>query len=289
MLIEEYKTSLKNPEVEEMFDLIFFRPVAYLVVKAIQGTGVTPNHVTAFSVVVGIISAAVFSQGTSAALMWAAILYAIANILDCADGQLARLQHSGTLFGRVWDGVADYVSSIAVFIGIGFALPLEMVWMVIAAGLSGGFHAAAFDHYQSAFMAMVNGNGNFLQQELERFTHEINRMWESIPSGKERGEAGWRGFLLQIYLWYVRAQILLSKKQSASALVSISTTIAHERMIRCWSFLGPTTNRTVLIVCALFGRLDLYLYAVVIGGNLWLLACVLLQRRLNQLSFRSNA
>ena len=43
---EEYKKSLKMKEVEEFFDLIFYRPVAFLFVRAVYNTGITPNSIT---------------------------------------------------------------------------------------------------------------------------------------------------------------------------------------------------------------------------------------------------
>ena len=53
-------------------------------------------------------------------------------------------------------------------------------------------------------------------------------------------------------------------------------------MIRLWSFLGPTTNRSTLIICSFFGRVDVYLLLVVALGNTWLLFCMLLQRSILQ-------
>ena len=52
-------------------------------------------------------------------------------------------------------------------------------------------------------------------------------------------------------------------------------------MIRLWSFLGPTTNRSALIAFALIGRVDLFLWAVIVPGNLWLAAVWYLQRRVD--------
>src|SRR5438034_931824 len=100
MLIEEYKRSLKMPEAEEVFDLLFYRPIAFVFVKAIYRLPITPNQVTGLSLVAGLVSAWYFSAGTTAALAVAAIWYAIANILDCSDGQLARLQESGSQAGH---------------------------------------------------------------------------------------------------------------------------------------------------------------------------------------------
>ena len=118
-LLDEYRRSLKMPAAEERLDLLFYRPVAFVFVKAIYRLPITPNAVTGLSLIAGLISAWEFSVG---GLVAAAAWYAAANILDCSDGQLARLQKSGTPLGRLVDGIADYISSVAIFLGIGFGL-----------------------------------------------------------------------------------------------------------------------------------------------------------------------
>ncbi len=267
MFVDEYRKSLKSPEAEELFDLIFFRPVAYLFVKGVYRFPITPNQVTMLSLLAGLLGAYFFSEATPQALVWGALCYAGANVLDCADGQLARLQQSGTLLGRVWDGMADYVSTAAVFLGIGVATNSWL--LVIIAGLSTAIHAIVFDYYQSEFMSMGNGSGNFLPNEIRRFTGEIHRR------KKERGD-GMEVFLLQTYVWYLRVQQRFGSRRSAETQ---NYHDARSRIIRPWSFLGPTTNRTLLIVCAILDELHSYLWGVAVAGNLWLIVCIALQRR----------
>lgn len=278
MLIEEYKRSLKLPEAEEVFDLIFYRPVAFVLVKLIYRFPVTPNQVTMLSMFAGLVAAWYFSVGTAAAMIWGACWYAIANILDCSDGQLARLQNSGLLLGRVVDGVADYVSSTAIFLGIGFGLVgngQSTWWFVIAAGVSSALHAIFFDHYQSEFISTVRAEKNFLEREVERFTAEIRRM-------KEEHRDGVKVFFLKLYLRYLSLQKRSSTKNHDFAFEPMQYRERNLLMIRCWSLLGPTTNRTVLIVCALTGRVDLFLWIVTTIGNVWLVACFLMQRRIHR-------
>ncbi len=45
------------------------------------------------------------------------------NIIDCSDGQLARLKKNGTHTGRIIDGSADYITAAFVFIGLGIGFP----------------------------------------------------------------------------------------------------------------------------------------------------------------------
>src|SRR3954467_7501845 len=111
----EYKKSLKMLEVEEYFDLFFYRPLAFLLVKTVYRTNITPNQLTIVAIFIGLACGIVYAQGPA---YWAlgAICFALYNIVDCSDGQLARIKKNGTHAGRVVDGLADYISTAAAFI-----------------------------------------------------------------------------------------------------------------------------------------------------------------------------
>lgn len=259
MLIEEYRTSLKHAEAEEVFDLVVFRPLGFLLAKSFSRTALSPNNVTTFSLLVGIAAAFAFSLATYPALSWGAVLYTVANILDCADGQLARLQQSGSLFGRLWDGVADYIATFAVFLALGLATGAW--WLVVVAAISTGVHAAVFDLFQSSFIAAKTGTNDFLTHERDRYREELERSSGII-----------RSLFVRIYLLYVWLQ------QNTTGRIQ-SKQVTSGTMLHMWSFLGLTTNRTILIVSALFGDVDVYLWGIAVGGNLWMATCFLAQIR----------
>jgi phosphatidylglycerophosphate synthase len=276
-LLDEYRRSLKMKEAEEVFDLLFYRPMAFVFVKAISRLPMTPNQVTVLSLMAGLLAAWHFSLGIHSSLVWAAAWFFAANILDCADGQLARLQNSGTLLGRVVDGLVDYISSIAIFLGIGIGLEKTGTgsWeMIVSAGLSSALHAAVFDYYQSEYIAGVRGERNFLHREMEKFIGEIVRM------ERERKD-GIKVFFLQVYLNYLKLQKSLSTKHHEFLLDPQLSPAKNALIIRLWSFLGPTTNRTVLICCAVVGNVPLYLWLAATVGNVWLLICFFLQKKIH--------
>jgi hypothetical protein len=276
-MFSEYRRSLKMPEAEEFFDLYFYRPVAFIFVRLIGWTRITPNQITLISMLFALVAAWFYSSGKQDFFILAGMIYAAANVLDCADGQLARLQNSGTLFGRVIDGVADYISSVAIFLGIGLSLSASTnyPWLLtIAAGLSSAVHAMIFDHYQSEFISTVRSERNFLERETEQFTSEISRM-------RRGGENDLKILVLSIYVRYLRIQRSSSTRRHHENIDPGLYRKENLLLIRFWSFLGPTTNRTGLIICSLFGRLDLYLWCVVIAGNIWLVGCYLLQKKVH--------
>jgi hypothetical protein len=276
--VEEYRRSLKMSEAEEVFDVLFYRPFAFLFVKTVYRTPLTPNQVTLLSLLCGCIGAYEYSDGIMPALAWGSAWYAVANILDCADGQLARLQKSGTLFGRLIDGIADYLSSLAIFLGLGFGLAAtgHSAWWLVAGGIvSTAVHAMFFDHYQSEYISAVRGERNFLERESEQFGNELGRLRES-------GREPMKSVILSFYVRYLELQRRSSTKEEMHIPDPQKYRRDNLRMIRAWSFLGPTTNRTLLIVCALFSRVDLYLWIIVVAGNMWLGICYAAQRRIHQ-------
>ncbi len=277
-LIDEYRRSLKLPEAEELFDLTFYRPLAFAFVKAVYRLPITPNQVTMLSMASGFAAAWSFASGAYPALVWGAFWYALANILDCADGQLARLQKSGTPLGRLVDGVADYVSTVAIFLGIGAGLAAAGTpkWiLVVGAGLSSAVHALLFDHYQSEFLSVVRSERTFTADEIGKISAELARGGSSVGSFP-------RTAVLRLYLSYLRLQDRADPGAVRGEVDPAAYRKANTAMIRFWSILGPTTNRTVLIVCALLGRLDLYLWTVLAALNSWLALAYLLQRRVDR-------
>jgi len=277
-MIEEYRRSLKMPEAEEVADLAFYRPLGFILVKAVYRTPVTPNQITLLSLVAGLISAVLFSKGSYPAPIWGAFWYAGANILDCADGQLARIQNSGTLLGRVIDGAADYISSIAIFIGIGLGLAAtgKEAWTVVVfGGISSALHAMFFDHYQSEFISTVRAEKNFLDREIEQFTYEIGRL-------KDEQKDRIKTLLLGVYIRYLKIQKKSSTKRELQAFDPLQYRQENSLMIRLWSFMGPTTNRTLLIACALAGRIDAYLWIIITAGNIYLAVSYLIQLRIHR-------
>ncbi len=261
---EAYVRSLKMTEAEEIFDLLGYRPVAFGLVQLLRRTPVTPNQITLLALAAGLAAAWNFSSGSAASLAAGACWYLLSNILDCADGQLARLQKSGTPFGRLLDGIADYVSGISIFIGIGAGLAAQGHpdwWLVVVAGMSTACQALLFDYYQGEYMAAVRGESGFLERATA--VH--------APNGGKINPA------VSLYLRYLRLQAMLSFRKHRHRYDMDEYHRKNRGMIRLWSFLGPTTNRTLLIASAFAGHPGWYLIAVSIAGNGYMLVMLLFQ------------
>ena len=82
------------------------------IVDAIAATGVNPNVLTAFGMVVNLWAAVLFATGmfrTAAAVIF------LAGFLDMLDGQVARREKRVTAFGAFFDSTLDRYSDMALY------------------------------------------------------------------------------------------------------------------------------------------------------------------------------
>ena len=275
-ILQDYKNSLKMQEVEEPLDLYFYRPVAFTLVKVLARTPVRPNHVTLLSLCCGLLAAYLYSRWTVTGIQLAGVLMLAANILDCSDGQLARMQNSGSRFGRLSDGIVDWLIGVAVFIAIGVGLSSPTgaggTWMlVVAAGVSAGLHGMFFDFVQQEYLSVVRSERHYLLREVEKVDEEL-------------GQPGRRSFHvvrragLVIYRRYLSIQqSLLFRIPTAITLPAEPYRSSHLRPMRWWTLLGSSTDRTLLILSSFLGHPELYCWLVVGPLNLYLV-CMLLWR-----------
>jgi hypothetical protein len=281
--ISEYKKSLKMLEVEEILDLLVFRPPAFLFVKLIYQTRITPNQITWISLFFGVFGAFLISLGTATGYFIAAICFIIYNILDCSDGQLARLQNSGTVTGRIVDGSADYIVAVTSYLAIGFGIasnsgdPVLYWGLTVLAGFTNALHSLALDYYRNQFLDYALNRKSMLGEELEQFESEYNKLIESNKWSLDR-------FLIWIYLKYSRIQIKMSSKQEDNQNRIYDPQDYYKknkRMIHLWTYIGPTSELTFMIICAFINRWDIFLWGMVTVGNLYALVLYIMQKSVN--------
>ncbi|MFA7360428.1 MAG: CDP-alcohol phosphatidyltransferase family protein [Candidatus Kapaibacterium sp.] len=279
----EFKSSLKSYDVEEIFDIYFYRPLSFLFVKLIYSTNITPNQISAFSMLFGILTGVFFAFGTPQSFVLAGICLLVSNILDCADGQLARLKKNGTGIGRIIDGFIDYVTGFSMFLGIGIGLSVATgdyfyVWLITLAGAaSRTFQNMFFDNYRNVYMLNVYNKGNNLDDEFDEFS----RLKKVLERTKGRIV---EKFLVSIYLKYISVQSGASKDERLDVAPELYKN-KNMMLLRAWSWIGSTTHLTAAILAAFLNRIDIYLWITFTLGNLMLLILYIIQKKtLNGLS-----
>ncbi len=104
---------------------------------------ITPNHLTTARLLLGLTAAAAFAAGPLAWANRGAWLFVLSNLLDHADGELARSSGRATALGHHYDLASDTVVHVLLFAGLGYGLRGSWLggWalpMGIAAGLCVG-------------------------------------------------------------------------------------------------------------------------------------------------------
>jgi phosphatidylglycerophosphate synthase len=105
-----------------LVDRHFNRPVGRLLSKLLIHTPISPNQISVFATLLGILSACFFAVGTHTAALAGAVLLQLSAIVDCVDGDVARAVFKESTLGRWLDIVGDQVVHIGVFVALGVGL-----------------------------------------------------------------------------------------------------------------------------------------------------------------------
>ena len=93
---------------------IFSIKISSLLVK----TFLTPNQITILGLFIGLASGILFAQGNYWNTLIGGVLLSITVILDCCDGDVARLKFMESDFGENLDTACDNIINIFIFTGI---------------------------------------------------------------------------------------------------------------------------------------------------------------------------
>jgi phosphatidylglycerophosphate synthase len=105
-----------------MVDRAFNRPCGRPLSKLLVSTPIGPNAVSLASIAIGLAAAWLFAAGDYVACLVAAILFQISAIVDCVDGEIARVAFKESRLGKWLDLAGDQVVHVAVFGGIAIGL-----------------------------------------------------------------------------------------------------------------------------------------------------------------------
>jgi len=101
------------------------------------------------------------------------------------------------------------------------------------------------------------------EEDLEDYKKE----YDAIKDDKSK----WlTKFIISIYLKYMKFQgSLTAKKKDANLFNTTKEEYfkKNKNAIRLWVLLGPTSQITAMIVCAMFMRVDIFCWIMMIGFN----------------------
>ena len=302
-----YRASLKNLDVEEVIDLLVHRPLGYLVARIAYPTRVTPDAITVLSMLVGIAAGGAYLSapltGHSHHVLGGALMIASA-VLDCSDGQLARMRKSSSRYGRMLDGMVDAVVQVAAVPPVIFAMmhrlglttPAAITWGVLAVvGLLAGVrHTTLYDQFKNVYVRNTDPTPRDCD-DLE----DVKAEWDAA---RARGPLSlfesFRFWMYAMHLTLVR-QTMRWIDPNIPARFSEMPPFSPERaarfralqggLMRVWSFFGIGTHIFLFAVCTMFDRHEWYVVIRLVLFNLLLAAIVPVQRRASREFFGGDS
>ncbi len=271
-----YPASSKSDASDELINTWLLRPIAGLVVRLLYRAPVTPNHVTVAAILVGLTSAMAYAQGTRTACAAGGLLLTLKDILDAADGQLARARKQYSRAGRFLDSIGDILVNLAVFSGIGIALFRAAAGPVIAIvlpflsffflTLRVSYHV----YYQTTFLHLQD-------------SYAVNRVTEEIRT-EDLSQDPWTLRLQKVfqalYGWQDRLMAAIDRWSGYGRACDPAAWYADRTALRISSFLGLGTELFLVMAFSVWGKLTAYFILNLVGMNAVWVGCVVYRRSL---------
>lgn len=137
-------------------DRVLHRHLSRPLTRLLLRTPLTPNAITVLGIVIGVLGGYVLGIPT----LWAAIsavgLLTLSSVLDCCDGEVARIRFSESRIGHLLDITGDTLVHLALFAGIARRLaasgsvPSTATLLVLGAGVLGAFAAITWSEVTEA-------------------------------------------------------------------------------------------------------------------------------------------
>ena len=121
---EVYRKTRKVPDL--FWNAYVCRPIAAVLVSAIEGTRITPNQITLSAVFVALASVGLLLAWPGhLGLIVAVVVFELSYVLDCADGMLARWRQTASPVGHLLDFLMDELKAFCLLAAVAVRLFLE--------------------------------------------------------------------------------------------------------------------------------------------------------------------
>ncbi len=128
-------------ETDSFVDRNFNRPAGRWASKILIHTRVSPNQISLVATSVGVFAAWCFTRGLPHWMILGAILLQLSAVIDCVDGDIARMLYKESAAGKWLDLGGDQLVHLCLFAGIGVGLHQmnnasgPTLWLGLAAAL----------------------------------------------------------------------------------------------------------------------------------------------------------
>jgi phosphatidylglycerophosphate synthase len=272
-----YDLSVKSEVSDELINTYVLRPVAGSLVRILYRTPITPNQVTVAATLIGLVAALFYFAASPISTLLAGICITLKDLLDSADGQLARAKHQYSRSGRFLDSIGDFLVNLGVFAAIGQALTSSQGGVLYAGLAVVGFFGLTLRvsyhvYYHTSFL--------HLQQR-----YAVNRITEEIREedfGKDRMTLTLQRIFQFLYGWQDRWMARIDRwcRGDHSPDIDDTAWFADRIGLRLSGLLGLGSELFLLTVCSVTNQLVVYLWCNLgLMNGIWL-ASIWYRRRI---------
>ena len=203
------ESTFKAREVEGILDLHFYRPIGFRLAELFARLKMTPGAVSLLAGTFGVVAGHLYFYRDLSINVVGMVLHVCSNILDNADGQLARLTHRESRDGRIIDSVADHLVFVSIYLHLTLRYLIEgwspaICLLAIAAGISHALQGAAADYYRNTYLYFVRAGARSGVDSSSRLRLDYRKQtWRQAP---------WQKLLLALYLNFTRQQEMLAPR-----------------------------------------------------------------------------
>ena len=119
--VADVKASFNNRVRTQIFVRSFARPIATYLTPAVYNAGISANSVTVARCLFNLLALAALASGHRYFVLAFMVHVYVNLILDCLDGNIARMSETVTYWGKFFDGYADRMLSLLTPAALGIA------------------------------------------------------------------------------------------------------------------------------------------------------------------------
>ena len=130
----------------------FSRPLSFPVTYILINLGLSANTVSILSMIEAIVACGLIMAGGTY-IYWGVGLFVFWHVLDCVDGNIARVKHQSSYAGAFLDAASGYIAPAFIFLAVGTAAYYTTEtgfghWLIIMGGVASASDVLARMIYQ---------------------------------------------------------------------------------------------------------------------------------------------
>jgi len=111
----------RKKQMSSLWARVFSRPISFVITYFLINLGVQANTVSFASILCALTSCVLISIDSFALRITGVVLFALWHVLDCVDGNIARVKKELSIRGEYIDAISGYTASSFIYFAIGIA------------------------------------------------------------------------------------------------------------------------------------------------------------------------